>query len=167
MHSGYAARMATALFVVFWVAGLVGTFVPVLPAAPLILVGALLAAWLTGFAGLSWPWLALLLALGLAGMLLDNLAAAWGARRFGGSRSGLVGALAGGVLGVFFFPLGLLLGPLLGALAGELLARRTLREASRSAGGAVLGLLAGTGAKLALHLGMGGLVLWRLLSAGA
>lgn len=158
--------MATALFVLFWVAGLVGTFVPVLPAAPLIVVGALLAAFLTGFAGLTWPWLGLVLALGLLGMLLDNLAAAWGSRRFGGSRNGLIGALVGGLLGMFFFPVGLLLGPLLGALAGELLARRTLREAGRSAGGAVLGLLAGTGVKLALHLGMGGVVLWRLLGAG-
>lgn len=156
--------MAAAIFALFWVAGLVGTFVPVIPAAPLIVVGALLAAWLAGFAGLTWPWLALIAALGLLGMLLDNVAAAWGSRRFGGSRNGLIGALLGGLLGMFFFPLGLLLGPLLGALAGELLARRTLKDAGRSAAGAALGLLAGTGVKLALHLGMGAIVLWRLLA---
>lgn len=152
------------VFVIFWLVGLVGTFVPVLPAVWIILAGALLAGLMEGFSALSWPWLALVGLLALASVLVDNLASAWGARKYGGSRAAMWGALIGGLAGLFVFPpWGMLAGPLVGSLAGEVLVmRRSLRAGLASSWGTFLGMLAGLGAKLVLHVAMGALVIWRL-----
>ena len=94
--------------------------------------------------------------------MIDNLASAWGARRYGGSKQAIWGALIGGVVGIFL-PFGLLVGPLLGALLAELLlVRKPLGLALRSAWGTLLGVLGGVAAKFALHLLIGVYELWRL-----
>jgi uncharacterized protein YqgC (DUF456 family) len=53
--------------------------------------------------------------------VLEYAAGAVGTRKFGGSGWAVVGALVGGVIGLFFGPPGLLIGPVVGAVAGELL----------------------------------------------
>jgi len=61
---------------------------------------------------------------------------------FGGSRWGALGALIGGVVGMFFMPFGLLVGPLLGAVIGEMtVARRETKPAMISGVGSVVGTL--------------------------
>ena len=52
-------------------------------------------------------------------------------RRFGGSRSGAIGATVGVFAGFFFFPpVGIILGPFFGAVLGELLNDR--RDAGKA-----------------------------------
>jgi|GEM_PF-1750616 len=68
-------------------------------------------------------------------------------------------ALLGAVIGLFFGLPGLLLGPFVGALLGELSARWDLLAAGRAGWGAVIGLVLGTAAKLALGFAMLGLFL--------
>lgn len=75
--------------------------------------------------------------------ILDNVIPALGAKSFDCTRWGTVGCFIGTLVGLFFFPFGLLLGPFLGALAGELIARRTFMQALRGSLGALLGFLAG------------------------
>ena len=96
-----------------------------------------------------------------ASQALEMLSGAAGAKWFGGSRWGALGALAGGIAGMFFMPFGLLVGPLVGAIAGELIvARRNPRPAVVSGVGSVVGTLAGMGIKLALGAAM---IVWFFL----
>ena len=158
--------MATLLFIVIWLAALIATFVPVVPATIIIWGAALLHAVLTGFQPIGWGFLAGLGVLAVAAMLVDNLAAAWGAKKFGGSSAAGWGALAGGLVGLLLGPLGFVIGPFLGAVIAELLVtRKSLLEAVRSGVGTLLGLLGGIGAKLVIHIVMGALVLVRIFSA--
>lgn len=158
--------MATLLFTVIWLAALVATFIPIVPATIIIWGAALLHAVLTGFQPISWGFLVGLGVLAVAAMLVDNLAAAWGAAKFGGSRAAAWGALAGGLVGLLLGPLGFMIGPFLGAVIAELIVtRKSLLEAVRSGVGTLLGLLGGIGAKLVIHIVMGVFVLVRIFSA--
>ncbi|GGR01186.1 DUF456 domain-containing protein [Deinococcus ruber] len=154
---------AFVVFLLFWVVGVVGTFIPVVPATLIILLGTFVATFISGFHW--WPDLPILLTFTLitiAISLVDNLASAWGARRYGGSRQAGWGALAGGLVGIFI-PFGLLVGPLAGALLVELIwMRRSFPDALRAAWGTLLGLLAGIAAKFVLHILVGVVELWRL-----
>ena len=59
------------------------------------------------------------------------------------------GCLAGTLVGVFFFPWGLVLGPFGGAFLGELVAGKTTADAVRGGVGALLGFLVSVVLKLA------------------
>ncbi|WP_027894060.1 DUF456 domain-containing protein [Calidithermus chliarophilus] len=152
--------LADWLFVLVWAVGLVGTFVPVLPATLIILAGVLLHELLVGFSEVSrltWVWLALTAA---AAMLVDNLAGLIGARRYGAGRAGVWGAFLGGVVGLFVLPpLGVFVMPLVGALAAESLSGKSGGAALRAAWGTFVGMLGGMAGKFLLHLMMGILVL--------
>jgi uncharacterized protein len=154
------------LFVILWLVALVATFVPVIPATLIIWLAALLYAVLTGFQPLTWGYLIALAALAAVAFLIDNIAAAWGARKFGGSSAAGWGALLGGLVGLFLGPLGFLVGPILGAIIAEMLiSKKEPLEAMRSGVGTLLGMLGGIGAKLLIHVAMGVLVLIRIFTA--
>jgi uncharacterized protein YqgC (DUF456 family) len=146
------------------VAGLAGLVLPVLPGAPLLFGGVLLAAWAEDFTYLG---TGTLIAEGvLAGLaiLADFVAGAFGAKRYGASSRAVLGATIGAVVGIFFGLIGVLVGPFLGAVIGELSVRRDLEAAGRAGVGATIGLALGTAAKLALGFAMIGVaVVMRLL----
>lgn len=137
--------------------GLAGTVLPALPGAILVLAGLVLAAWIDGFARVGFGTLAGLAALTLLAYALDFVATALGARRFGTSWWGVVGALLGLLGGLVFGLPGLVIGPFLGAFVAEWLARRDVRQAGRAGLGAWLGLLLGAAGRLAVVLAMIGL----------
>lgn len=151
------------VFLVAWLVGMVGTFVPALPATVIIFAGTVAATLLDGFQ--VWPDLPFLLTFAVITVLIslvDNVASAWGARKYGGSKQAIWGALIGGLVGIVL-PFGLIVGPLAGALVAELfVVRKPLQEALRAAWGTLVGLLTGIAAKLALHLMIGVYELWRL-----
>jgi len=155
--------LADALFTLLWVAALALTFVPAVPATAVIWGAALLHEVLVGFGELSradWAWL---IGLGLLAMVLDNVAGALGARRYGAGRAGIWGALVGALVGALTLgPPGMLIGPFAGAFAAELLAGKSAPAALRAAWGSLLGVLGGVLAKLLVHLAMGWLVLRRI-----
>jgi uncharacterized protein len=155
--------MVTAAYVlvgVLMIVGVIGSIVPVIPGAPLVLVGALIYAFVTDFAVLG-PWrLVILAVIAALAWTLGQVAGAVGARRAGGSRHAIIGALAGVAVGLFFPPVGLLIGPLAGAVCGELLRTGNLEHSVRSGVGAFVGVLAGAVAHFALALVMVALFLW-------
>jgi uncharacterized protein YqgC (DUF456 family) len=148
------------LVALMMLAGLAGAVVPVLPGPPLILLGALLYAFATDWTPVGVGRLAVLAALSVAAWLAGHLGTAVGTRRAGGSRPAVAGALAGGLVGIFFAPLGLILGPLAGAIAGEFLRTGRLRGSVRTGAGAALGVLAGAALQFGLGLVMVSLFVW-------
>jgi uncharacterized protein YqgC (DUF456 family) len=133
--------------------GLVGTVVPALPGIALVLAGAVLYAAATGFTVVGVGDVLLFAALTALALGLDLLAHMLGARAFGATCWGVVGAVLGVVVGLLVGgPLGLLVGPLLGAVALEALSGQPLRRALRSGVGAVVGYLLGTAAQAALAI---------------
>ena len=155
--------LAFLVFLIAWIVGMVGTFVPAVPATVIIFAGTVAATFIDGFQ--VWPDLPFLLTFAVITFLIsmvDNVASAWGARRYGGSKQAVWGALLGGLVGLFI-PFGLIVGPLAGALGAELfVVRKPVVEAVRAAWGTLIGLLAGLAAKLVLHLLIGVYELWRL-----
>lgn len=137
--------------------GVVGSVVPALPGASLIVLAVIVWGAVTGFSGVSLA-LSVAVVVLLLSVAIDTLAGIWGAQRAGASRWGQIGAIVGLIVGMFgLLPalpfggpiLGVLIGPLAGAIVGELLYRRSLPFAQRfkvsfKAGlGIVLGSLIG------------------------
>jgi len=150
-----------ALVFVLMIAGVVGSFLPFVPGTPLILLGALIYAVATDFQPVDGWRLLLLLGLTVVGYTLDYWSGALGTRKLGGSRWAVFGAVVGGLVGLFFAPLGILIGPILGAIAVELIYRKDLRVALKSGAGAVMGVFLGVFAKLSIAVVMVGLFsLW-------
>jgi len=136
------------------IAGLIGTFVPLLPGTPLVFAGLFVAAAAGGFAKVGPVTLAILAFLTALSFAVDLAASGLGARRSGASRAAVIGAVLGALVGFVFGIPGLLLGPFVGALAGELVAGRSLRQAGRAGLGSWLGMVFGALAKLALSFTM-------------
>jgi uncharacterized protein len=145
---------------ILMVAGLVGAVVPFVPGAPLIFAGALLYALSTDFTPVGAGRLAILAVLGVLAWALEHLAGVVGARRAGGGRAAVVGAMIGMVVGVMVAPIGLLLGPIVGAVAGELLTGRDPKASVRTGIGTALGVLTGKVAHFTLALVMTALFVW-------
>jgi len=145
--------LATGLVLV----GLIGTFLPVMPGALLVFLGLVAGAWADDFTRVGWMTLAILATVTILVYVVDFLASAFGARRLGASRWGVIGAVVGALAGLFLGFVGVVVGPFIGALIGELLARRGLADASRAGAGAWLGLVLSVAARLALVFAMLGI----------
>jgi uncharacterized protein len=138
-------------------AGLAAIVLPVLPGAPLLFAGLLLAAWAENFSYVGLWTLVALAVLVLATHGVDFWATMFGAKRFGASKRAVIGALIGSIVGVFLGIPGVLFGPFIGAVIGELLAQRSLTAATRAGMGATVGLVLGAALKLALAFAMIGI----------
>jgi len=145
--------LAAALVVI----GLAGLALPALPGAPVLFGGLLVAAWAEDFQYLGWGGIIALGVLALLTYPVDFVAGALGAKKFGASSRAIAGAAVGGLVGLFFGPLGILVGPFIGAAIGEISQQRKLHEAGMSGIGATIGLIVGTVAKLAIAVSMIGL----------
>lgn len=145
---------------VLMMAGLAGAVLPMLPGTPLIFAGALLYAYATDFETIGLGRLALLAVLAAVSSALEYIAGALGARKFGGSRAAVIGALIGAVVGLAWPPFGLLVGPLVGAIAGEFMRTRELAGSVRAGMGTALGVIAGVLSHFALAVVMVALFVW-------
>jgi uncharacterized protein YqgC (DUF456 family) len=135
--------------------GVVGCFLPILPGPPLSYIGVLFLHF-TSQVQFSATFLIVSGVIVLIVSLLDYLVPVLGAKKFGGSSSGIVGCIVGLVLGIFLFPpVGIIIGPFLGAVLGELVNGDDLRKAVKSGLGSFLGYIFGTGVKLAVSIVMG------------
>jgi len=85
--------------------GLVGSVLPGLPGAPLVLVAAIAHRLYFGAASASNWVLAGIVALTLLSFAFDYLASMFGAKKLGATWRGILGAAVGGLIGIFFgFP---------------------------------------------------------------
>ena len=143
--------------IILMVAGMAGLLFPVLPGAPILYAGLWVAAWTEGFVYVGAGTLIVLGILALLMYVLDFLAGAFGAKRFGASRRAVIGATIGAIVGIFFGIPGVLLGPFIGAVLGELTVQSDLRTAGRAGVGATMGLALGVAAKLSIAFAMLGI----------
>lgn len=158
-----------ALALVLMLVGLAGAVLPALPGTPLIFAVAVGHRLLVGPSGAQ-TWVLVVLGLfAIVALGADYAATILGARKLGATRLGMVGAVVGGLAGLFFVPVGVLVGPFLGAFAFEYFGGREWKESARAGAGATLGLLLGAVGKLACGVGMMLLfavnVLWRAYGA--
>lgn len=124
------------------VIGFIGCFLPALPGPPLSYIGMLMIHF-SSLAEMTTDFLLLWLVITLVVTVIDYFVPIYGSRRFGGTRSGMIGASIGLVVGIFFFPpFGIILGPLLGAFLGELM-KGQRQNALKSAFGTFVGFLFG------------------------
>ena len=120
------------------IVGLVGTLLPAVPGGALILLGTWIFAFWTGFQRmavgeewlLGWPTLTLVTVLALVGGIGQYFVSGLGAKQFGASKWGVVGALVGFVVGLIFTPIGSLIGAFVGAALVEYLLHVRRRPAA-------------------------------------
>ena len=147
--------------------GIIGSVLPGLPGAPLILVAAIAhRVWFGPQSIGNAVLITLIVFTGLA-LLLDYLATMLGARRFGATWRGAIGAAGGAVVGIFFGLPGVLIGPFVGATLLEAVGGYELKKAAHAGLGATMGLVAGVLGRCAICTAMTGLfaanVLYRTL----
>lgn len=130
-----------AMTLVLLSAGLLGSFVPLVPGPLIIFIACALHTWLRPVSGMGIWGLVLEFLLVVLAYVLDFASGAMGSRWFGGSRWGIVGVFLGLFVGMFFSIPGLILGPVVGGLAFELgFAGKEVRPAIKATWGSVLGM---------------------------
>lgn len=137
--------------------GFIGSFLPGIPSTPLVLAAAIGHKIYFRETSVGWLVMTILVAITVLSMVMDYLASMYGAKKLGATWRGAVGAVVGGIVGLFFALPGILLGPFLGAFGFEMLGGRTWRESGKAGAGATLGLVAGALGKMAACLAMMGL----------
>ncbi len=96
-----------------------------LPGLWVMVASALIYAWVTGFGVyLGWQGLLVLTLLATLAEILEFLAGSTGAKKAGGSKRGMAGAIIGGILGAIFFSIPVpIIGTIIGACVGTFLGR--------------------------------------------
>lgn len=140
--------LAMTVVVLVFLVGFIGTLLPILPGTLIAFAGVLVHRLWMGPASVSWNFVGMAAGLAVFSMVVDFAASWWGAKRFGASTRGALGAVFGGVVGIFFGLPGLLIGPLLGAFLFEMIERRPAGEAARAGVGTVVGGLLGLACKI-------------------
>ncbi|WP_179334381.1 DUF456 domain-containing protein [Winogradskyella costae] len=124
--------------------GILGSFLPVLP-GPLTSWAGFLVLYFTKGVELSLTFLITTLIIAIVIYVLDYMIPAFGTKRFGGSKAGMIGTTLGLIIGLFSpIPFGIIIGPFIGALIGEMMHRNDFNKALKAAFGSFLGFIAST-----------------------
>ncbi|MCM1450162.1 MAG: DUF456 domain-containing protein [Clostridiales bacterium] len=124
------------------IVGIIGCFIPMIPGPPISFLGLLtiycitddhISPWALSFYGI----------ITIITVILDYVIPSLGVKYFGGTKYGKWGSFIGTIIGLAYFPIGLLLGPFLGAFIGELIGRQDRTLAFRSGVGSMLGFIFG------------------------
>ena len=134
----YTALSVTSLI---FLIGLATSLFPVVPGSLIVWSGVIIHKLWMGDASVAWKIVIITGIITLSGQLADFVLGVWGARKFGASWKGTVGALLGAFIGFFLPPplLWLIIGPVIGAIIGELLAGRSFKAGSQAGFGTVIG----------------------------
>ena len=166
---GHAALLI--LVLIAQVAGALMLFIG-LPGTWVSLASIMLYGVLTGFESYGFTLILALVVLAVLGEVLEFLATAVGAQRFGASRGGIIAAILGVfpgvIIGSMLLPIigtvvGAFAGAFLGAYLWELSQRRSRQEAVRAGLGAMLGRTGAVVAKLLVAITMSGTFIAALL----
>lgn len=124
--------------------GLLGSFLPVLP-GPLTSWFGFLVLYFSNGINISTTFLVVTFIVALLIWALDYIIPAIGTKRFGGSRSGMIGTTLGLIVGILSpIPFGIIIGPFVGAIIGELLYQNDLQRATKAAFGSFIGFITST-----------------------
>lgn len=142
------------LSAIFAIVGCIGCIVPILPGVMLTFAG-YLCLYFTDGSTISPTALIIYGIITLAVSLLDYLLPSVMTKRFGGTKAGERGAMAGVIAGMFFGPVGIIVAPFIGAVVAELINDSSNRERALKAGlGSFLAFFIGTGLKLLVAMCM-------------
>lgn len=127
------------------IAGIIGSFLPVLPGPPLSWIGLLLLYFTKPVAMDYWV-LGITLFFTIVISILDYVIPSQGTKKFGGSSYGIWGTNIGLVVGIFLpIPGGFIIGPFVGAFVGEMIYNsQDHKRALKAATGSFIGFLAST-----------------------
>jgi hypothetical protein len=132
------------------ISGMVGCILPVIPGPILSFSALILMSWVKSWQSFSQTFLIVMGILTGLLLLLDYIAPALGAKKYGASKRGLWGSAIGMIIGIFFIPpWGMIVGAFIGALVGELAAGKSGRKALRAGWGILIGNVLVIGLKLA------------------
>jgi len=152
------------IIIVLFLLGLIGIILPFLPGVPLIFIATLIYGLATDFSDLSRSALFWLGGLAVFAIAIDYFSGILGAKKYGASHQGMVGAFLGAIIGLLSLGLiGLIVGPFLGALLFELLAGQKQQQALKSGLGTLIGFLAGTLFKFIIALIMIGIFFYQII----
>ena len=143
------------LTIVLFAVGLIGTVLPVLPGTTIILAAAIIHRLVLGAEkSIGWKTIVALVLLTLLSYVFDFLGSYFGAKYFGATKWGAVGAILGALVGLFLGLIVLLVGPVIGAVVGEVIAGKRMIDAGRAGWGSLLGNIGAMVAKLIIALAM-------------
>ena len=132
------------LFLLVLFIGFFGTIIPMVPGTGLIFGAVLLYGFYDGWSLYS-PFFAVVA--GICTVIcfaIDYVGSAMGAKKFGASKHGVIGSLAGGILGfVLFNFVGLLLGSDIGLVAVEYYEKKDMQQSTKAAMGVLVGSVVG------------------------
>lgn len=133
------------IYIVAAIFALTGLILTVLnfPGIWFIYISTVILAFYSGFEEISPLLLIILFFVAILSTFIDNIVVALGAKKMGGSKWGMLGAILGGIFGFIIGNLiGFILGPLIGATLFELVfADKDLNESLRAGVGSFLGVL--------------------------
>ena len=123
--------------------GIIGSILPSIPGPTLSFVALLLLFFAKGAETIPVSSLVIFGVVTLLLILLDYLAPIVGAKYFGATKLGIIGAVLGLLLGAtLLFPWGIVIGPFVGAMIGEMSGGKKLGLAMRAGIGTILGSVA-------------------------
>ncbi len=144
------------IYIILAIITLLGLVLTVLnfPGVWLIYIATLILAIVEGFEIISPLLLIIIFFISLLSTFVDNIALALGAKKMGGSKWGMLGAILGGVAGLIVGSfLGLFLGPLIGATLFELLfAHKDMQQSFKAGIGSFLGVFLGIFFKMVVNV---------------
>ena len=133
--------------------GLIGSFVPIIP-GPITAWFGLLALHQTSIVASNFSFLAITFSVAIGIFILDYFIPMIGAKKFGGTKSGIIGATVGLIVGMMIIgPLGFFIGTFFGALIGELIHDPSDKgTALKAATGSLVGFLTGVFLKFSVSM---------------
>ena len=121
--------------------GLATSLLPVVPGSLIVWSGIIIHKLWMGDASVAWKIVIITGVITLIGQIADFVMGIWGARKFGASWKGALGAFIGAFVGLLIPPplFWLIVGPVIGAIIGELCAGRTFKAGGKAGFGTVVG----------------------------
>ena len=133
-----ALGVTTLIFMV----GLAGSLLPVVLGSLIVWLGVVVhRMWMGPEDSVTWKIVIITGIIMLVGQVADFVMGVWGARKFGATWKGALGAFIGAFAGFFVPPplFWLIVGPVIGAIVGELAAGRSFRDGGKAGIGTVVG----------------------------
>lgn len=149
------------------VGGVVGIFLPFIPAIPLVWLGVIFYGLATDFNRVNNAFLVAVSVLAVATFFFDYVSACWGLKKFEASAWAVTGAVVGGLIGSLYSPAyALLVGPIVGAVVAEMLVGHDSAFALHSRGRTFVGSLSGSILKITVAFVTIGLFLYQVFGRG-